>query len=211
VNSWGRSSQRPSDLGFDDEGYDLPPSSISSGTRWRATTRRAGEEKSGQKLLLKNAGDRAARRGAREEGEPGRTHRQADGAARRGSRCASVIWHDLEAEREAIERAIPASVVWGARISRAREADHRFCRRRDPGAGGQAGAGRAGLQFPAHCSWAIFLGIGFKFNDFIQAIHRMQRFLQTKQVRIDLIYTEAERAVRARSSDKWRQHDAQRG
>jgi hypothetical protein len=42
-----------------------------------------------------------------------------------------------------------------------------------------------------------FSASDFKFNDFIQAIHRMQRFLQTKPVRIDLIYTEAEREVRA--------------
>jgi hypothetical protein len=55
----------------------------------------------------------------------------------------------------------------------------------------------SGCNFQRHCSWAIFLGIGFKFNDFIQAVHRIQRFLQTKQVRIDLIYSEAERAVRA--------------
>jgi len=29
----------------------------------------------------------------------------------------------------------------------------------------------AGAKFPYHCSQAIFCGIGFKFNDFIQAIH----------------------------------------
>ena len=40
-----------------------------------------------------------------------------------------------------------------------------------------------------------------------QAIHRLQRFLQTKPVRIDLIYTEAEREVRQALEKKWRQHE----
>jgi hypothetical protein len=54
----------------------------------------------------------------------------------------------------------------------------------------------------------VFLGIGFKFNDFIQAIHRLQRFLQTETVRIDLIYTEAEAEVRRQLERKWTQHNA---
>jgi hypothetical protein len=65
----------------------------------------------------------------------------------------------------------------------------------------------SGCNFQRHCSWAIFLGIGFKFNDFIQAVHRIQRFLQTKPVRIDLIYTEAERKVRRDLERKWAQHE----
>ena len=67
----------------------------------------------------------------------------------------------------------------------------------------------SGCNFQRHCAWEIFLGIGFKFSDFIQAIHRVYRFLQTRQVRIDLIYTEAERDVRRQLERKWRQHDEQ--
>jgi DNA modification methylase len=66
----------------------------------------------------------------------------------------------------------------------------------------------SGCNFQRYCAWAIFLGIGFKFNDFIQAIHRIQRFLQERPVRIDLIYTEAEREVRKQLERKWRQHNA---
>jgi DNA modification methylase len=65
----------------------------------------------------------------------------------------------------------------------------------------------SGCNFQRHCAWAIFLGIGFKFNDFVQAIHRIQRFLQTKPVRIDLIYSEAERSVRAALEGKWKRHE----
>src|SRR6185312_1111892 len=64
----------------------------------------------------------------------------------------------------------------------------------------------SGCNFQRHCSWAIFLGIGFKFADFIQAIHRIHRFLQKKTVRIDLIYTSAEVEVRRTLERKWQQH-----
>lgn len=54
----------------------------------------------------------------------------------------------------------------------------------------------SGPNFQYHCWWEIFLGIGFKFNDFIQGVHRIYRFMQDHEVRLDLIYTEAERPVR---------------
>ncbi|MGV7535370.1 hypothetical protein PJM52_29490, partial [Mycobacterium kansasii] len=53
----------------------------------------------------------------------------------------------------------------------------------------------------------IFLGIGFKFNDFIQAIHRIYRFLQSKEVEINIIYTEAENGVRKILEEKWMKHN----
>jgi DNA modification methylase len=65
----------------------------------------------------------------------------------------------------------------------------------------------AGVNFQRFCAWAVFLGIGFKFQDFIQAVHRIQRFLQPRPVRIDIIFTEAEREVRKQLERKWRQHN----
>ena len=46
----------------------------------------------------------------------------------------------------------------------------------------------------------------FKFHEFIQAVHRVQRFLQEHTVRLDLIYTEAERPIRQELERKWEQH-----
>src|SRR5437899_5461828 len=65
----------------------------------------------------------------------------------------------------------------------------------------------AGCNFQRYCSWSMFLGIGFKFYSFIQAVHRVMRFLQTRRVRLDLIYTEAEREVRRVLEDKWAKHN----
>ena len=47
-------------------------------------------------------------------------------------------------------------------------------------------------------------------RDRIQAIHRCYRFLQRHTVRVDLIYTEAERPIRDSIEAKWRRHDEQR-
>ena len=65
----------------------------------------------------------------------------------------------------------------------------------------------SGCNFQRHCAWAIFLGIGFKFNDFIQSIHRVHRFGQAERVRIDIVHTEAEREVLRTLQTKWAQHE----
>ena len=64
----------------------------------------------------------------------------------------------------------------------------------------------SGCNFQRHCHKAIFLGIGYKFNDLIQSIHRIYRFLQTEQVEIHIIHSEAEREVLRSLQTKWKQH-----
>ena len=65
----------------------------------------------------------------------------------------------------------------------------------------------SGCNFQRYCHRAIFLGIDYEFNDFIQAIHRIYRFLQTETVIIDIIYTENEQGILDTLKRKWRQHD----
>jgi DNA modification methylase len=59
------------------------------------------------------------------------------------------------------------------------------------------------------CALEFFLGIGFKFANVIQGVHRVLRFGQTRPVQIHLIHTEAERSVRAVLEGKWARHDEQ--
>lgn len=65
----------------------------------------------------------------------------------------------------------------------------------------------SGCNFQKHCHRAVFLGIDYKFNDFIQAIHRIYRFLQQEQVIIDVIYTEDEENIKTALLEKWKNHD----
>lgn len=211
VASWALFVERPSDLGFDDEGYDLPAMQV----HWHelpSDHSGAGEEKSGQKRLLKNAAA-SLPDAAREKRDSLGTRiaklmelRAIDPGAHR------VIWHDLEAERHAIAAAIPsARSVWGSQDLDEREQrlnDFAYGRLQElstkPIIAGQ------GCNFQRYCAWEIFVGIGFKFNDVIQAVHRCYRFLQRREVRIDFIYTEAERPIRDLIERRWRQHDEQR-
>jgi hypothetical protein len=208
VNSWAAFVQRPSDLGFSDEGYELPALDV----RWHevpADHRAAGAEKDGQHRLLKpeaigvvdasrekrsSLDVRIAKMLALRAEDPG-AHR--------------ILWHDLEDERRAIEKAVPNVVsVYGAQELDDRErAIIRFSDGEVQELAAKPVLAGSGCNFQRHCAWAIFLGIGFKFNDFIQAIHRIQRFLQTKRVRIDLIYSEAERSVRQALEGKWKRHE----
>lgn len=208
VASWGLFVQRPSDLGHSDEGYELPELEI----HWHeipADHEDAGFDFRGQGLLLKQQALGVVD-AAREKREslPQRVAkmmelRAIDPDAHR------IIWHDLEAERQAIERAIPDVVsVYGAQDDDTKaERIIDFSDGRVRELAGKPVMLGSGCNFQRHCSWAIFLGIGHKFNDFIQAIHRLHRFLQPRRVRIDLIYTEAERGVRRILEDKWDKHN----
>jgi len=207
--SWGLFVQRPSDLGFSDEGYELPPLDV----RWHELASdhdAAGETSYGQALMFKESaiGLVEAAREKRESLQDRiakvlELRDEAPGAHR-------VIWHDLEAERHALQKAIPTlTAVWGSQDLEAREeAVAAFSDGTCAELAAKPVMLGSGCNLQRHCAWAIFMGIGFKFNDLIQAIHRLQRFLQTRPVRIDLIYTEAEREVRRQLERKWDQHRA---
>lgn len=51
------------------------------------------------------------------------------------------------------------------------------------------------------------MGIDYEFNDFIQAVHRCYRFLQTDTVVIDIIYMENERQIKEALLEKWKNHN----
>ncbi|WP_315618199.1 DNA methylase N-4 [Halomonas sp. I1] len=207
VASWALFVQKPSDLGFSDEGYALPEMDI----RWHEVPSdhsAAGTEKDGQGLLFRNAAG-GIQEAAREKRDSLSVRidkmleiRAEDPAAHR------LIWHDLESERHAIEKAVPGiTSVYGSQdLDRREQAIIDFSEGRFQELAAKPSIAGSGCNFQRHCSWAVFLGIGFKFNDFIQAIHRVYRFLQTHQVRIDLIHTEAEIEVRRQLERKWNQH-----
>jgi hypothetical protein len=68
----------------------------------------------------------------------------------------------------------------------------------------------SGCNFQRHCHKAIFVGVGYKFNDFIQAIHRIHRFLQEHRVEIHIIYAESEKLVLQTLLEKWERDKEQR-
>ncbi|MDP9039798.1 MAG: DNA methylase N-4 [Acidobacteriota bacterium] len=231
VSSWAIFLQKPSDLGFSDEGYDLPPIEY---RYHEVAVDHAGApvETNGQGTIFRGSvtGVVEASREKRDTIDLRVGKMQAILQAEPDEHF--LLWHDLEAEREAIEKSL-AQETWSTESRGHRESvAHAYSDATTPGffrvpskpkpwmsvygtqdleereqaiadfsdgklqylAAKPVIAG-SGCNFQRHCHRAIFVGIGFKFNDYIQAIHRIYRFLQTKPVVIDVIYAESEREI----------------
>lgn len=204
VSTWAIFLQMPSDLGFSDEGYELPELEV----RWhevQANIADAGADSRGQMKLMRDAAI-----GLQEAAREKRETLDARVAKMKALREAEpdnhfLLWHDLEAEREAIGRAVPqAQAIYGTQDLDERD---RILRDFKNGALTDLAAKPvmlgAGGNLQRHCHRAIFVGIGHKFRDFAQAIHRLQRFGQAHRVVIDIIYAETEREIRRDLEEKW--------
>lgn len=207
VSSWAVFLQRPSDLGYSDDGYSLPKLQVHY---HRVTAPSVTHcDKRGQFKLVNDAalslteasrekrGSMAARVGKMREIVE----------AHPAEHC--IIWHDQEAERKAIKAALPEVVdIYGSMDLEEREArvvgfsngEFRLFASKPVLSG-------SGCNFQRHCAMAVFMGIGFKFNDFIQAIHRIHRFLQERECHIHIIYADTEERVLETLKRKWRQHE----
>jgi DNA modification methylase len=120
-----------------------------------------------------------------------------------------IIWCELEDERREIERELPGvESIWGSQDIEAREAIvERFAEGRLQLFGTKPSLSGSGSNFQEHCYSNIFLGLGYKFADFIQSIHRTQRFGQLHEVDVHLIYMESEDPIYDALMEKWRQHN----
>jgi hypothetical protein len=210
VASWAVFITKPSDLGHSDDGYILPALDV----RWHEVPSdyaAAGADKQGQTLLIQDVAMSLPAAAREKRGSlPARVElvRQ---LVDESPDDHFIVWHDLEDERHAIQAAIPEAVsVWGsqeldereARIIAFSDGESRVLSTKPIIAG-------SGCNFQRHCHRAIFAGVGFKFNDFIQACHRIHRFGQQGRVRLDIVHTEAEREIVASLKAKWQRHDQQ--
>jgi DNA modification methylase len=209
VASWALFIQRPSDLGYSDDGYDLPPIevvyhevetevAVGGTVESNGQVRMFNDASLGVKEAAKEKRDTLAERIAEMkrilEAEPSEHF---------------LLWHDLEAERAAIEKAVPSAVsVYGSQPLDERERTILdFSDGRIQYLAAKPVMLGAGCNLQYHCSNAIFAGIGFKFNDFIQAVHRIYRFLQSRKVKIHIIHADTERGVLENLLAKWRRYE----
>jgi hypothetical protein len=210
VASWAVFLQRPSDLGYDDTGYVLPEMKV----RWHEVPSdhsKAGQERDGQQRMFRNAAASLSDAARERRDNLGPRVAKLTELIAADPEPHRLIWHDLESERHAIAKAVPDAVaIWGKQDLEEREqrvAD--FSDGKIKYLAAKPVLAGSGCNFQRHCHKAIFLGVGYKFNDFIQACYRIQRFLQGRPVEIDIIYSEAERDIRATLEEKWARHNEQ--
>lgn len=207
MSSWALFLTKPSDLGYDDAGYDLPPFEVRYHKLPAAS--KPKEDRDGQTKLAADASLSL----------PDASREKRDSVTERIAKAKEIVdsdpeahfilWHDREDERHEIKRVFPGAVeVYGTQDYEIRErAVLDFADGKTRLLATKKEISGQGCNFQRHCHRAIFTGIDYKFNDFIQAIHRIYRFLQTERVIIDVIYTEAESEVLRVLLEKWKNHD----
>lgn len=209
VSSWALFISKPSDLGYDDTGYDLP--GIEVRTHKIRDEYGKTEDKDGQVKLLRDAAVSLIE-ASREKKESIKVRcAKAKELVESDPEAHFVIWHDLEAERAELKRILPEAVeIYGKMEYEEREKrvmDFSFGKTRLFLT--KKSLSGCGCNFQRYCHRAIFTGIDYEFHDFIQAVHRIYRFLQNEKVIIDIIFTEAEEPIYRALMEKWKLHEEQ--
>ncbi|MDD3186702.1 MAG: DNA methyltransferase [Anaerostipes sp.] len=209
VSSWALFITKPSDIDdtYSDDGYVLPKLKVN----WHEIPISYGdtEDKNGQVQLFREASaslkDSASVKRESINERVAKAKEIADSEPENNF----LLWHDQNAEEKALKQAMPEIIS----INGSMDYDLREKRTVDFAEGRtrlfatKKIISGSGCNFQKHCHRAIFVGIDYKFNDFIQAVHRIYRFLQTEQVVIDIIYMENERNIKEVLLDKWKNHD----
>lgn len=185
VCSWARSCRKPSDLGFCDEGFELPPlltnehvvksSVMRDGMLFAMPPRDMREEREERRNSLQERCDKAA-------------------AIAHESDC-SAVWCELNAEGDALSKRIDDCVqVSGSMTDEAKEeALLAFTNGQVKRLVTKPKIGAWGLNWQ-HCSNVVMFPT-HSFEQYYQAVRRCYRFGQEKSVTVDLVLSEGERGI----------------
>lgn len=191
VSSWGAMVRRPSDLGDDDGGYDLPAVCVEAHT---APTD-AATLKSAGVLFAAEASSLMERRDARRASVETRVRMCAEMVAREADEP-WIVWCDLNAESEALVDAIPGAVE----VRGSMDADDKADRLRAFSDGRtrvlvtKPSIAGFGLNWQ-HCARVAFVGVTDSWEAYYQAVRRCWRFGQRREVQVHIFASEAEGAV----------------
>lgn len=208
VSSWARCAERPSDLGGDDAGYNLPPLNLHRHIVKTDIVSDAGDDE-GQALLFrmpsasatsihrekrKTANDRAAKIAELVRSEPGE---------------AWIIWVDTDYDADAVKSLLPeATEVHGRMTPEQKEAGlaaFSECRARILITKGSIAG--FGLNWQ-HCARVAFVGLSYSYEAFYQSVRRCWRYGQTRQVDVHVACAETEEAIWQAIVRKRDDHDA---
>ena len=175
LSSWALFLQKPSDLGYSDEGYALPPLDV----RWHEIPDDGDSEvpvdRDGQERMFRDSAVSLSDAAKEKRATMAARIAKAKEIVDESPGDSFILWHDLEDERREIKRQMPDAVeVYGSqdldererRIVGFSDGEFRLLATKPVLSG-------SGCNFQRHCHREIFTGVGFKFNDFIQSIHRV--------------------------------------
>lgn len=216
VSSWAVFIQRPSDLGYDDEGYNLPALNV----YWhevKITKAIEGKvNRDGQKEMFVSGSASlpdAAKIKRLSVSDRLNTAIQVMNQYPIDSHW--IIWHHLEEERKAIEKqckghrsfaSVYGSLNWREKEKRIvdfSKGDLEILATKPEISG-------VGCNFQKHCYLNILLGVNHSFDEFYQLLKRTHRFGQNKQVEAHVFYCPEEYDIVNNLKQKWEEHDTAR-
>lgn len=208
VSTWALFLTKPSDLGYPDTGYELPELRVHEEVV-AVDNSTAGTDRDGQVKMFREAAlglqDAARERRDNMEEKIARVVEIINRPENKDDHF--LLWHDLEAERVALCKAIPGcKAVYGSQddeetdniIADFKEGRLKYLAAKPEMLG-------EGLNFQYHCHKAIMF-IDYRFNDKFQAIARIHRFMQQHPVDLYLVYAESEGEIYKSFMQKWKQH-----
>jgi DNA modification methylase len=209
ISTWALVITKPSDMGYPDDGYNLPELRIHEEIV-NVDHETAGYEDNGQKKIFRDAAlglQQAARE--RRDNMSVKVQKVVEILNRpENINDNFLLWHDLENERHELCRAVKGCrAVYGSQDDDEAETiieDFRNGRLQYLAAKPEMLG--EGQNFQYHCHKAIMF-IDYRFNDKYQAFHRIYRFMQKHPVDIYLVYAESEGEIFKSFMKKWKQHN----
>ena len=219
--SWAVFLQTPADLGYPADGYQLPELNVEFAQVTTDPSRILKYDRDGQgtMAMVESLGVESAAAEKRDtiDLRVAEMMRILDESGITASSDEQVVlWCDLNDEQRAIEKALTAagishSSVFGSLSIDETERRIAAWKARDTqaliGKPVQLGQG-LNLQ---QCNRAVFVGLTFKFNDVIQATHRIYRFGQTRPCHVHIVHTDTEQSVVSIIREKWSRHNEMTG
>lgn len=198
VVSWGALIRKPSDIGYDDGAYNLPPLHLhehqvevdmpTNGMLFAMEAQTLSERRDARRMSMEDRVRECAKRVNAEAGEPW------------------VVWCDLNDESTALTQAIDGAVeIRGSDDVDTKEA------RLQAFASGQA---RVLVSKPSICGWGLnwqhaarmaFVGVTDSYEAYYQAVRRSWRFGQQREVHVHIFSSKAEGAIVANLKRKERE------
>lgn len=198
VSSWGAMIRKPSALGFDDGPYNLPPLHLHehqvdyqmplNGMLFAAEAQTLSERREARRVSMADRVAECAAMVNAESSEPW------------------VVWCDLNAEGDALEKAIPGAI----QLSGADDPDTKERRLVDFA----EGRVRVLVSKPSICGWGLnwqhcarmaFVGVTDSYEAYYQAVRRCWRFGQKRDVHVHIFSSKAEGAIVANLKRKERE------